>query len=104
MEKFTSQNKLLFGFLLFIVFFFFMPTISFAQSLETQYKAAVNKGRPNKAGKLAFQIGKGYYRQGNTSEAINYLEQAIKYSASVKDYENLGKVYASLAEIAAFIV
>ncbi|PIY08667.1 MAG: hypothetical protein COZ18_11090 [Flexibacter sp. CG_4_10_14_3_um_filter_32_15] len=99
MEKFTSQNKLLFGFLLFIVFFFFMPTISFAQSLETQYKAAVNKGRPNKAGKLAFQIGKGYYRQGNTSEAINYLEQAIKYSASVKDYENLGKVYASLAEI-----
>lgn len=99
MNKFTSQNKLLFGLLFFVVCLFLIPQNSVAQNLETQYRTAINKGRPNKAGKLAFQIGKGYYRQGNTSEAIDYFDQAAKYSANVKDYENLGKVYASLAEI-----
>ncbi len=79
--------------------FLFSYQTSFAQGLETQYRAAINKGRPNQAGKLAYQIGQGYYRQGNTSEAINYFDQAVKYSANVKDYENLGKIYASLAEI-----
>ncbi|WP_291723939.1 adenylate/guanylate cyclase domain-containing protein [Bernardetia sp.] len=87
-------------FSVFIFTLYFFPLYqTVAQNLETQYKAAVNKYRPDKAGRLAFEIGKGKYRQGNTDEAISYLNQAVKHSATVKDYENLGKTYASLAEI-----
>ena len=97
------KNKLFFFTSLFSVFVFtfcfFVNHQIAAQNLETQYKEAVNKYRPDRAGKLAFEIGKGKYRQGNTSEAISYLNQAVKYSATVKDYENLGKTYSSLAEI-----
>lgn len=99
MKKFTSQNKLFFIFLLFIVCLFFIPQNSFAQNLETQYKSAINKGRPNKAGKLAYQIAQGYYREGNTRQAIDYLNEAVRYSASVKDYDNLGKTYSLLGGV-----
>ncbi|WP_375562152.1 adenylate/guanylate cyclase domain-containing protein [Bernardetia sp. OM2101] len=99
MDKFTSQNKLLFTFLLFIVCFFVMPISSFAQNIETQYKTAKNQGNSNKAGKLAYQIGQRYYREGNEREAINYLKEATDFSLKVKDYGNLGKVYSLLGVI-----
>lgn len=99
MQNFTSQNKLLFSFLFFIMCLFLIPQNSFAQSLETQYKLAVNKSRPNKAGKIAYQIGQGYYKDGNEKEAINYLNKAYSHSANVKDYDNLGKIYSLLGGI-----
>lgn len=100
MEKLTSQNNLLFGLLFFIVFLFLIPQNSFAQNIEAQYKTAINQGNSNKAGKLAYQIGKNfYYKEKNSREAITYLSEAAKHSARVKDYRNLGEVYSLLGII-----
>ncbi len=105
-KLFSSKNKsvikldkLFFGLFIFVFCFFLDYQTIFAQNLETQYRAALNKGRPNKAGKLAYQIGQGYYKEGNENEAINYLNKAYSHSIGVKDYENLGRIYSLLGGI-----
>lgn len=99
MENFTRQNKYLFGVLFFIICLLLTSKSSFAQNIETQYTTAVNQGNSNKAGKLAYQIAQRYNRENNTEEAINYLNEAVKYSANVKDYRNLGDTYSLLGII-----
>ncbi|WP_338764874.1 adenylate/guanylate cyclase domain-containing protein [Bernardetia sp. ABR2-2B] len=99
MKKFTSQNKLFFGFLLFVMCLYFIPQNGFSQNIETQYKTAKNQGNSNKAGKLAYQIGQRYYKEGNEQKAINYLKEAASFSLRVKDYKNLGQVYSLLGVI-----
>lgn len=99
MKKFTSQNKLLFGFLFFITCLFLFPQTSFAQNIETQYKTAVNSGNSNRAGKLAYQMAQRYYKEGDEQQAINYLKEATDFSIKVKDYKNLGQIYSLLGVI-----
>ncbi len=99
MEKFTSQNKLLFSLLFFIACLFQIPQGTFAQNIETQYRTAVNQGNSNKAGKLAYQIAQRYYKEGDEQKAVNYLKEATNFSLKVKDYKNLGQVYSLLGVI-----
>jgi CHAT domain-containing protein/predicted negative regulator of RcsB-dependent stress response len=69
------------------------------EDLESALKLYTKIGNPNEAARVLALIGQAYYRQGSSSRARNYYEQALTAFVTQHDRVNQSAVYYALGKM-----